>query len=566
MDKTKARAWLSWAFISLLAVLCGVLAVLQNRWISEFTRAEKQRLQQQLQSEVSRLSREFNDQVSRACSGLLPPASQIEELGRERAYAAQYSRQKESDDRMFSRIALVIPQGDSLALSILDPDTGQFGRADWPAAWISVRDQMLARIRGGGPGPVMPPGSTLIDLPRFDNRGPGRGEQEWLLAELNLDYARNTMLPELLRRYLGGGGKLDYQAEVVLSADPSRLIFQSGAEGRIIGEPDASVNLFDTGGPMFRDRPPGRPPARFAPPMPPQENFGRGRWRLLVRHQSGSLDAVVARARWQNVAISAAILLLILATVAALVRFSRRAQQLAETQMNFVANVSHELRTPLTVIRTAAFNLRNELARKPEQVERYGKLIHDESTKLTNLVEQILQFASAGAGHVVREREPVEVEKLIDESLRSSQASLQGPGLILERQFDPGLPLVLADRLAMKHAFQNLLDNALKYGSDGDHWIGISAAAVKDVHGTAVEVRVADRGPGIPDEEQKHIFDAFFRGRRAIQDQVHGTGLGLNLVKRIIEAHGGTIQVSSAPAKGTEFIVRIPAIANGAAQ
>jgi signal transduction histidine kinase len=73
-----------------------------------------------------------------------------------------------------------------------------------------------------------------------------------------------------------------------------------------------------------------------------------------------------------------------------------------------------------------------------------------------------------------------------------------------------------------------------------------------------VEIRVADHGPGIPEDEQKHIFDPFFRGQRAFEDQVHGTGLGLNLVKKIVEAHGGTIRVKSEPMKGAEFIVRIP--------
>jgi signal transduction histidine kinase len=78
-----------------------------------------------------------------------------------------------------------------------------------------------------------------------------------------------------------------------------------------------------------------------------------------------------------------------------------------------------------------------------------------------------------------------------------------------------------------------------------------------------IEVRVADRGPGIPADEQQHIFDPFFRGKRAVADQIHGTGLGLNLVKKIVEAHGGTIRVKSEPARGTEFIVRLPAIAHG---
>ena len=247
MDKIKAGAWLSRAFICLLALLCGVLAVLQNRWINEFSLAEKQRLQQQLQTELGHLSREFNDDITRACVGLLPSASQIEELGRERAYAAAYSRQRDVNERMFSRIALVAPEKGSLVFYSLNFGTGQFSRADWPAAWSSVREQMMARIGGGGPGLNMPLDSTLIDLPRFGNPGPSSGEQEWLIAELNLDYVRDTMLPELLRHHLGGGGKLDYQAAVVTVGDPSRVIYQSapGEHGRILGEADASVSLFE---------------------------------------------------------------------------------------------------------------------------------------------------------------------------------------------------------------------------------------------------------------------------------------------------------------------------------
>jgi signal transduction histidine kinase len=80
-----------------------------------------------------------------------------------------------------------------------------------------------------------------------------------------------------------------------------------------------------------------------------------------------------------------------------------------------------------------------------------------------------------------------------------------------------------------------------------------------------VEIRVADRGPGIPADEQAHIFEPFFRGRRALQDQIHGTGLGLNLARKIVEAHGGSIQVKSATMKGAEFIVRLPAVPAGEA-
>jgi signal transduction histidine kinase len=268
----------------------------------------------------------------------------------------------------------------------------------------------------------------------------------------------------------------------------------------------------------------------------------------------------VAQTQRRNLATTLGVLLLILATSAMLVRFSRQHQRLAELQINFVAGVSHELRTPLTVIRTAAYNLRNARFRdRPEQVERYGRMIEAESGKLEGMVEQVLQFASAKAGHVIRDRQPVLLTDLIEEELRSSRATLEGASVVLDEEIGSSLPVTLADGRALRHALQNLMDNALKYGTKGANWIGVYAEAIIDEQGAATQIRVADHGPGIPPDEQGRIFDPFFRGRRAVEDQVHGTGLGLNLVKSIVEAHGGSIRVASEPAKGTEFTIRLPA-------
>jgi signal transduction histidine kinase len=98
----------------------------------------------------------------------------------------------------------------------------------------------------------------------------------------------------------------------------------------------------------------------------------------------------------------------------------------------------------------------------------------------------------------------------------------------------------------------------MKYGAPDGNRIGISASPSKNGGPAVVEICVTDRGPGIPPEEREYIFDPFFRGRRPLKDQIHGTGLGLNLVKRIIEAHGGTVAVRDKPGPGAELIVRIP--------
>jgi signal transduction histidine kinase len=172
------------------------------------------------------------------------------------------------------------------------------------------------------------------------------------------------------------------------------------------------------------------------------------------------------------------------------------------------------------------------------------------------MVEQVLQFSGAKAGWVVQKPEPLSVEAVIEAAIQESQC-------VVEKNIDPGLPPILGDPVALRHALQNLIGNAAKYGMEGGNWIGVFASKTRDKEPAMVEIRVADRGPGIPEDEQKHIFEPFFRGRRAVQDQIHGAGLGLNLAKKIVEAHGGSIRVKSEPMKGTEFIVRIPAAPPG---
>ena len=648
-------AWLPWAVVILLAGSCCVLAVLQYRWITEFSAAERDRMRAELQSRLGLLAASFNSELSGACSALIPDGSEIEKLGREKAYGARYENWRKplgpgAQAMWFKRVALAVPRrGDTgksqLTLENLDFEKLQFKPYAWPGEWTAMRVRLEARINSApGPGERNeapdPRASTLMVIPRLGESpdDPGLREQEWLIVELDEDYVREAIFPVLLKRYLGDASGVAYDAEVTLNADPTKPIYRSAArENAVVSTADASVAIFSVqlrmpepkmlerrpeprrgpppGPPLRRDRPDdfgrrGPPPDDFGPrsrgdgfgrpinprgPPPRDDGDGRGspervqgppplrrppparplaarravfnpagdfaqnRWRLYVRHRQGSIEALAARARNRNFAASGGLLLLIAAIVGTLFQLSRQSQRLADLQMNFVAGVSHELRTPLTVIRTAAYNLRGKLARQPEQVEKYGRLIQEESEKLGALVEQVLQFASDQAGHVIREREPAEVATLIEESLQSNLESFEMRGIELEKRIDYGLPPVLADRLAIKRALQNLIENAMKYGTEGSQWIGVYASRVTSSKGPAVEIRIADRGPGIPAEEQDRVFDPFFRGRRAISNQVHGTGLGLSLVRRIVEAHGGTIEVRSGQDAATEFIVRLPA-------
>jgi signal transduction histidine kinase len=605
------RPLLSWISLSVLVVLVCVLGFLQYRWIGEISQMERKKLQDTLQSSLNEVSRDFNSELAVAATALMATNAEVDRMGREQAYEHRYAQWKNSSatPKLFSRIAIVWDQTGELTLRMLKLETGNFEPAEWPANWSTMRDQITARLRRG---PPFDPGrsaelTTLFEQPRFGDPGrppfpgrpfpsrpfpsrpfpsrdhwqqaspmgglvrgqvealrvplakgavPGRPpEQDWLLLEADPSYVASTVLPEVLARHLGSNYQSGYQIDVVQRANPSVTIYKSGSAQRS-PEAAASVTLFDVMPTMRRGGPMSGPPPGFAR----AGDSGRGRWLLSLRLNAGSLETVVARARRGNLAMSGAILLLMLITGGALVRFSRQAQRLAQIEMDFVASVSHELRTPLTVIRTAAFNLRGRLANNPIQVERYGNLIREESEKLTAIVEQVLQFASAKSGRLIREREPVSVPDLIQDSLLSTRGMLEDTLCRVDTEIQPGLPSVLGDSMALRHALQNLINNAVKYGTDGVKWIGLFARATAGVSGNMIEIRVEDRGPGIPREEQGHVFDAFFRGQRAVRDQIHGTGLGLNLVKKIVEAHGGTVDVQSEPGAGTTFIIKLPAL------
>jgi signal transduction histidine kinase len=599
VEKNRRHAMLSWLFVVVLVVLCAALGIIQYRWIGEVSRAEHERLRASLQADLQQIGADFDDAIRSTCAALSPEFPSPDETENESESAIRYAKWRASGrySGLLRRLAIAFQEDDSLVLRSLNPAKGIFEPTAWPAKWAGLRDSLTARASGD---PAMrmrsfraatPDELTLIELPQFRgpergpdhhwpehpaepgfDRGPGRApkpdmprggperraESGWTIVELDSDYIRDYLLPDILERHLGGGDNPEYYVEVVAKNHPSTVIYDSDPRhsSQATLHPDASIGLFEAPYDRFRPGDPQfGPPRRGAGPGP---GVNRGRWLLSVRHRTGSLEALVEQTRRRNLAVTAAILLLMLAAVGALVQFSRRAQRLAELQMEFVAGISHELRTPLSVIRTAAHNLGVRVISNANQVQRYGSLIKEESEKLTDIVDRVLLFSNAKAGRVIASREVISVESVIEDALGACAKVVGESGCSVETIVEPGLPPVFGDPTALKHALLNLITNAAKYGSQG-RWIGIFAAESVEKKTASVEIRVADHGPGIAPGDIDHIFDPFYRGKMAVEDQVHGTGLGLSLVQRIVKAHGGTVTVKSEPGKGTEFVMRIPA-------
>ena len=285
-------------------------------------------------------------------------------------------------------------------------------------------------------------------------------------------------------------------------------------------------------------------------------------WRILVQHPAGSLDAAVSQVRRRNLWLSFGILAILATGVVMVVVTARRAERLAGQQMDFVATVSHELRTPLAVIRSAAQNLAAGIVSGSDQARQYGTLIDDEGRRLGEMVEQVLTLAGLESGRRLQAVRPVDVRALVDAELEACGPSCDAAGIAVEvtaGEDQPGSGAVMADEVALRRALHNLIGNAIKHGFDGK-WIGVrvSTAPVKD--GREVRIAVSDRGRGIDVADLPHVFEPFHRGRYAIEQQIQGSGLGLNLVKRIVDAHGGSVCVESTPGHGATFTISLPCV------
>jgi len=284
-----------------------------------------------------------------------------------------------------------------------------------------------------------------------------------------------------------------------------------------------------------------------------------GPWQLLIQHSAGSLDAAVTSTRRRNLAISFGILLLLAGSMTMIVVSTRRAERLANRQMNFVSAVSHEFRTPLSVICSAGENLADGVISSSQQTKKYGELIRNEGRRLTEMVEQILEFAGARSRQKGLQLRPTEIGLVIKDALAAYQPVIEEKGYTVEQTIESGLPLVAADSAALGRSLQNLLSNAIKYESN-QRWIGIRAQSGLNNNVGEIQISVEDQGRGIAAADVQHIFEPFYRGREVVDAQIHGNGLGLSLVKQVIEAHHGTITVDSVEGKGSTFTLHLPVI------
>ena len=235
-------------------------------------------------------------------------------------------------------------------------------------------------------------------------------------------------------------------------------------------------------------------------------------------------------------------------------------RELDEVKSDFVSSVSHELRTPLTSVMGYVEMLRDREAGPltPEQ-DRMLDIVERNTERLLALIEDLLALARIESGRFKVVPVPLELPPLVDEAIDAMRPELEKRQLRLLIDVPPGLPLVLGDGRQLERVLLNLLSNAVKFTPPGGQIRVTLAPRVR-----SVVLEVADTGLGIPAEEQDKLFTRFFRSSTSQTHSVPGTGLGLMIVKAVVDSHGGTIDVRSAAGFGTAITITLPAVSAAA--
>ena len=581
-----------------MLVVLAALATFQYRWLGEVSEAERARMRAGLQTRAADFTQEFDRELTHIYLAFhFEPDGLDQDAANAVAAALARAQASASVPGLIKDVFLVEAQGPRAnVLRRFNPGTRALQPADWPPQLTALRSRPhLGPLGAPGMLPIFMADAVDAAVPALiipvpfvkridggvgqiavvpDPSGPARALIVWLDA----DRLRRQLLEPLVAKYFGTGDASECLVSIVQRDEPSRVVYASMKDA-VVDErsADVSTGMFD----LRMDemaRLTGRVNSAVAPGSVATTDrvaitivrragsvaggprvlmtggANQGAWQVRARYRSGSLESIVSSSRRRNLAISLGVLGLLGAAFLLVIAASQRQRRLAQQQMEFVASVSHELRTPLAVICSAGENLADGVVADAAQVKQYGSLIETEGRRLGDMVERVMEFAGISSGASIRARADVDLAKVVADAVHGVGADAQARDITVTVHPNGPLPAVVGDADALRSAVQNIVGNAVKYSANGG---AVDVTAHAD--GAGVEIRVADRGLGIDAADLPHIFKPFYRGRRAVDAQVRGTGVGLSVVRHVIHAHQGTIAVDSRVGEGTIVTVKLPA-------
>lgn len=277
-------------------------------------------------------------------------------------------------------------------------------------------------------------------------------------------------------------------------------------------------------------------------------------WQLALHLEgpdpfAAAADKQIASYLWTGMLVIVVISILALV----LARHVGRQMKLTRLKSDLIATVSHELKTPLSSMRVLVDTLLEGRCRDGHQEREYLQLIAKENVRLSRLIDNFLTFSRMERNKKAFEFADVGVDDIIRAAQDAVRDRFESPGCHFDVEIAPNLPTITADQDALVTVLLNLLDNAFKYSADEKHIVLRAYAA----NGT-ICLEVEDNGVGLSRRAVRKIFDRFYQVDQSLSRETGGCGLGLSIVKFIVDAHGGTIAVSSQPGKGSTFTVKLP--------
>jgi signal transduction histidine kinase len=414
-----------------------------------------------------------------------------------------------------------------------EPSCSSFAPAEWSdevrAIWVAYAPLLTLAHKGGVlPEPVQvfvdhrDPEYPMILNPITDDASQVVGVAGMILDE---DWFRNEVLPEAIKESLPEFFSRDEQPAVAVWDGEGKPAFQT---------------------------------IRFSAPSEAYKHFSFvfTDWKIGLDSRHATAGQVAKRNFAVNLGLSGLLAAALLGGIVLALRTASREMKLSEMKNDFVSNVSHELRTPLASIRVFGEFLRLGRVESQDKVKEYGEYIETESRRLTQLINNLLDFASIESGRKIYRLELVDVSELVSETLKTFGVRLRQHGfrVVFEGPSGP-LPPVRVDPGAIAQSLSNLLDNAVKYSYQTEN---------KEIRmglrreGDAIAISIEDHGVGIPRDEQKKIFDRFHRVGTGLVHDVKGSGLGLSIVQHIVQAHGGQVRVESRAGEGSTFTILLP--------